>query len=167
MACLWSIKNHCSGKSLMSDAPRILIVTAPFYEDITTELMAGVTHVLDAAGATYDIEEVPGAFEIPAAIKWAHEAGLAGDIEPYDGYAGLGCVIRGETSHYDYVCEESIRGIMELTLDPGLAIVNGILTVEDRDQAMARAKRNDKNKGGDFGSGLLSTIALRQKLGRA
>jgi 6,7-dimethyl-8-ribityllumazine synthase len=76
-------------------------------------------------------------------------------------------VIRGETSHYDYVCEESIRGIMELTLDPGLAIVNGILTVEDRDQAMTRARRNDKNKGGDFGSGLLSTIALRQKLGRA
>jgi 6,7-dimethyl-8-ribityllumazine synthase len=150
----------------MADALRILIVTAPFYADITSELLAGVTDVLDAAGATYDIEEVPGAFEVPAAIKWSYEAGQAGTIEPYDGYAGLGCVIRGETSHYDYVCEESIRGIMDLTLDPGLAIVNGILTVENRDQALARASRLDKNKGGDFGSGLLSTIALRQKLGR-
>ncbi|TDI58782.1 MAG: 6,7-dimethyl-8-ribityllumazine synthase [Alphaproteobacteria bacterium] len=151
----------------MAHPPKILIVTAPFYEDITTELLAGVTDVLDAAGAKYDVVEVPGAFEIPAAILWTFEAGLTGNAEPYDGYAGLGCVIRGETSHYDYVCNESIRAIMDLTLDPGLAIVNGILTVENRAQAMARASRNDKNKGGDFGSGLLSTIALRQKLGIA
>ena len=151
----------------MADTPRILIVIAPFYEDITTELQAGVTDVLDAAGAKYDVVSVPGAFEIPAAIKWAYEAGQAGHIAPYDGYAGLGCVIRGETSHYDYVCEESIRGLMDLTLDPGLAIVNGILTVENRDQAWARASRDDKNKGGDFGAGILETIALKEKFGLA
>jgi 6,7-dimethyl-8-ribityllumazine synthase len=151
----------------MADAPHILIVNAPFYEGITTELMAGVTDVLDAAGATWDLEEVPGAFEIPAAIKFAHRAAQAGTVGPYDGYAGLGCVIRGETSHYDYVCEESIRGLMNLTLDEGLAIVNGILTVENRDQAWARASRSDKNKGGDFGYGILSTIALKKKFGLA
>ena len=151
----------------MPDAPRILIVTAPFYEDITTELLAGVTTEFDAVGASYEVVEVPGAFEIPGAILYAHSAGLAGTVEPYDGYAGLGCVIRGETSHYDYVCEEAIRGLMELTLNHGLAIVNGILTVENQEQAMARASRSDKNKGGDFGAGLLDTIALKKKFGLA
>jgi 6,7-dimethyl-8-ribityllumazine synthase len=149
----------------MAHPLKILIVTASFYEDIADELAAGAIATLDAAQASYDVIDVAGAFEIPAAIGFAHQAGLNGTIDAYDGYIGLGCVIRGETSHYDYVCGESARGLMDLSVQKQIALVNGILTVENRDQAMARARQSEKNKGGDIAEALLGMIALKQQYG--
>ena len=149
----------------MAGSPRILIVAATFYQDIADEMLAGAIEALDDAGASHDVIEVPGAFEIPAAINYAHQAGKAGSITPYDGYVALGCVIRGETSHYDYVCGESARGLMTLSLDHEMALVNGILTVENREQAMARASRDQKNKGGEISVGLLEMLTIKKTFG--
>jgi 6,7-dimethyl-8-ribityllumazine synthase len=120
----------------------ILIVEAPFYTHIAAMQRDGVTDALKAAGATWDVISVPGALEVPAAIALAEQSGK------YDGYVALGCVIRGETYHFEVVAGESARAIMALTLD-GLAIGNGILTVENEAQAIARADKTQKNKGGE------------------
>lgn len=120
-----------------------LIVEARFYDDIGDALAKGAMAALDAAGASYERLEVPGALEIPGAIAMAAASGRG-----FTGYVALGCVIRGETSHYDTVCNESARGLMELTLEH-LAIGNGIITVEDAEQAWARADASRKDKGGD------------------
>jgi 6,7-dimethyl-8-ribityllumazine synthase len=138
----------------MSDI-KILIVSGAFYKDIADPMVEGAKKAARAAGADVETVEVPGALEIPGAMVQAELADAG-----YDGYVGLGCVIRGETSHYDYVCAESARALMELTLN-GLAIGNGILTVENRAQAMTRAI--DKNKGADAINACLSLIALRRK----
>jgi 6,7-dimethyl-8-ribityllumazine synthase len=148
-------------------APHILVVEAPYYTAIGDELRAGAVEALTASGATYDVIQVPGAFEIPAAI--AHAAGLhlpAGKtlVTRYDGYLALGCVIRGETTHYDYVCGESARGLQDLALRNGLAIGFGILTTENGDQAWARASRTKKNKGAEAVRAVLAMLALRQRL---
>jgi 6,7-dimethyl-8-ribityllumazine synthase len=145
----------------------ILIVEAPYYRDIANELRAGAVAALEAAGASHEVLAVPGAFEIPAAIALA--AGLhlpAGRrlARVYDGYVALGCVIRGETTHYDYVCTESARGLQDLALGHGLAIGFGILTVENADQAWARALRGKKNKGAEAANAALAMIALRHAL---
>ena len=139
--------------------PHLLIVEARFYDDLADELMKGATQALDAAGATYDRVTVPGALEIPAAIA------LADATDRYDGYVALGCVIRGETYHFEIVSNESARGIMALTLD-GLAIGNGILTTENDEQAWARARVDQKNKGADAANAALAMIALREKFAR-
>jgi 6,7-dimethyl-8-ribityllumazine synthase len=133
----------------------ILIVLAPYYRHIADELLKGATETLDTASATHELIEVPGAFEVPAAIKLASRKG-------YDGYVALGCVIRGETTHYDYVCEESARGLQDLALQ-GLAIGYGILTVENEKQALARASREKKNKGGEAARACLAMIALKRR----
>jgi 6,7-dimethyl-8-ribityllumazine synthase len=145
----------------------LLIVEAPYYRNISVELRAGAEAALAEAGASWDVIEVPGAFEIPAAI--AHAAGLhlpagAKLARHYDGYLGLGVVIRGETSHYDYVCGESARGLQDLALRHGLAVGFGILTVENGDQAWARALRTKKNKGAEVARAALAMIALKQHL---
>ena len=116
----------------------------------------GVTEALKAAGATYDVITVPGALEVPAAIAFADASG------EYDGYVALGCVIRGETYHFEVVAGESARAIMALTLD-GLAIGNGILTVENEAQAIARADKTQKNKGGEAAAAALAMVALKQR----
>lgn len=139
--------------------PRILIVAATFYCDIADALITGASEALTAAGAKFAIVEVPGALEIPGAIAQA-TLGESG----YDGYVALGCVIRGETTHYDYVCSESARGLMDLSLR-GIPLGNGILTVENRDQALKRAI--DKNKGADVAGACLALIALRDRFRRA
>ncbi len=141
----------------MTDTPRVLIVAAPFYEDITDQLLEGARAALDAAGAAHDTIMVPGAFEIPGAIAMS----WLGD-EPYDAYVALGCVIRGETSHYDYVCGESARGLMDLSLS-GVALGYGILTVENIRQARDRAHIDRKNKGKDAAEAALAMSALKQK----
>src|SRR6266849_9273695 len=111
----------------MPDFPHIMIVEAPYYAHIAEELMRGAIHALDAAGASYERFTVPGAFEIPAAIRIAIDAQADGAREArFDGYVALGCVIRGETTHYDYVCGESARGLQELALKHSLAIGFGI-----------------------------------------
>lgn len=137
--------------------PRVLIATSRYYEHITRELEAGAAEVLAAADAEVETIEVPGALEVPGIIAMAADSGR------YDGFIALGCVIRGETTHYDYVCGESARGLMLLTVERRLAIGNGILTVENEDQALARADRGRKNKGGDAAGACLEMIKLRRK----
>ena len=110
---------------------KILIVEARFYNDLADEMVAGAVEAVEAAGATWDRLDVPGALEIPAAISFA--------ADHYDGFVALGCVIRGETTHYDYVCGESARALQDLAIFDGMCIGNGILTVEDSEQAWARA----------------------------
>ncbi len=133
----------------------ILIVEARFYNDIADAALAGAQAALDAAGVTHERITVPGALEIPAAIALADGTGR------YDGYVALGCVIRGETYHFEVVAGESARGLMALSLD-GMAIGNGILTVENEAQAWARARASEKDKGGEAAKACLAMIALRQ-----
>lgn len=143
----------------------VLIIVAPYYKHITDQLIAGASAVLDKAGVTYDQIEVPGAMEIPAVIKCA-DAAFKNDphqARRYDGYVALGCVIRGETSHYDYVAGESCRALMDLSLE-GLATGNGILTVEDEAQALVRCDPTKKNKGGDAATACLAVMHVRNQL---
>lgn len=142
--------------------PHVMIVEARFYEEIADELCRGTLAALEAAGATHERVAVPGAFEIPAAIAFAHKA----DSARYDGYVALGCVIRGETTHYDYVCGESARGLQDLAVREALAIGYGILTVENAEQARVRAGVAQKNKGADAANACLGMIELRRSLAR-
>ena len=140
----------------MADPLHILIAEARFYDDIADELVQGARAILDAGGATSETIAVPGAYELPAAVRMAMESGR------FDGYIALGCVIRGETSHYDCVCGESARGLMALCTEHGIALGYGILTTENRDQAWARASRADKDKGAVAACACLEMIALRR-----
>jgi 6,7-dimethyl-8-ribityllumazine synthase len=142
----------------------ILIVEARFYDDLADALLDGAKHALDAAGATYDIVTVPGALEIPAAIAMALDGADEGGTE-YDGFVALGMVIRGETYHFDIVANESARSLMDLAVSESLALGNGILTVENDDQAWARARRSEGDKGGFAARAALTMIALKNKLG--
>lgn len=135
---------------------RILIVEGRFYSELSDELLRGAADAITAVGAEYEVITVPGALEIPAVIAIAEKAG------GYDGYVALGCVIRGETYHFEVVAGESARAIMALTLD-GLAIGNGILTVENEAQAIARADKTQKNKGGEAAAAALAMVALKQR----
>ena len=141
---------------------RILIVNSPYYEHISTELEQGARDALEASGEPCEIETimVPGAFEVPGAIA------MAADSARYDGYIALGCVIRGETTHYDYVCGESARGLMYLSTDRRIALGYGILTVENEEQAWARADRKQKDKGRDAALACLEMLKLRKKFVR-
>jgi 6,7-dimethyl-8-ribityllumazine synthase len=149
----------------VAEAARILIVEAPYYAHIAREMRRGAAAALEAAGATYELIEVPGAFEIPAAIRLVALAGESEARHRFDGYVALGCVIRGETTHYDYVCEESARGLQDLALNHGLAIGFGILTVENEAQALARAAIDRKNKGGEAVKACLAMVELKRRLG--
>ncbi|MDK1384991.1 6,7-dimethyl-8-ribityllumazine synthase [Sinorhizobium sp. 8-89] len=142
----------------------ILIVEARFYDDMADALLDGAKHALDAAGATYDIVTVPGALEIPAAIAMALDGADEGGTE-YDGFVALGMVIRGETYHFDIVANESSRALMDLAVSERLALGNGILTVENDDQAWARARRSEGDKGGFAARAALTMIELKKKLG--
>ncbi len=132
---------------------KLLIVVAPYYKDIADNLVAGARAVGAACGATVDLIEVPGALEVPSAIA------LAERLAEYDGYVALGCVIRGETTHYDTVCNDSSRAISLLGLQ-GACIGNGILTVENRAQAEVRADPAGQNKGGGAAAAALHLVAL-------
>jgi len=149
-------------------SPKLLIVEARFYDHLADGLLAGAKAALNAAGATYDIVTVPGALEIPAAIAFAAEGGEHGGIE-YDGYVALGCVIRGETYHFEVVSNESARGIMDLTTMYGLAVGNGILTVENEAQALARIAKTEDGQDGGKGyaaaQAALTMIALKKRFG--
>ena len=136
--------------------PRLALVVAPFYRDIADHLIAGATAEVEAAGGSVEVIEVPGALEIPPAVRLAW---LGGD---FDGFVALGCVIRGETSHYDTVCNDSSRGLMLLGLQ-GACIGNGILTVETMDQALVRADPAEMNKGGGAAAAALHMIALSRR----
>ncbi|MDZ4760713.1 MAG: 6,7-dimethyl-8-ribityllumazine synthase [Alphaproteobacteria bacterium] len=141
-----------------SDAASVLIVTSRYYADIAAELEAGVTNALDAAGVGHEFLVVPGAFEIPGAIA------LASQVQEFDGFVALGCVIRGETSHYDLICGEVARGLMDLSLS-GVPVGFGVLTCENEDQARVRADRKQKNKGREVVEAVLRMIALSRTFG--
>jgi 6,7-dimethyl-8-ribityllumazine synthase len=133
----------------------ILIVEATFYSHLAELLSSGAKDALKEAGVTYDIISVPGAFEIPAVISMARNH--------YDGFVALGCVIRGETTHYDYVCLESARGLNELAMTHHLAIGYGILTTENEQQAIIRADKKQKNKGKSAVEACLRMIEIKQQ----
>jgi len=138
---------------------KILVIEARFYDGISDALLEGALDVLQKAGAQITKVTVPGALEVPHVISYA-ETAKAG----FDGYVALGCVIRGETTHYDYVCQESARAIMDLAVNHQLAIGNGIITVENEDQAWARAKKDKKDKGGFAANAVLKMIKIRNEL---
>ncbi|CAM3307126.1 6,7-dimethyl-8-ribityllumazine synthase [Paracoccus nototheniae] len=140
------------------DAPvRLLAVVAPYYKDVTDAMLAGARATADAAGASLDLVEVPGALEIPTAVGMAFRSGR------YDGFVAIGCVIRGETTHYDTVCNDSSRALTLLGLQ-GVCLGNGILTVENPGQAQVRADPAGQNKGGGAAAAALHLIALARHL---
>lgn len=142
-----------------TDGARVLLVVSRYYPEIVDALSDAAREALIRAGAHPEMIEVAGALEIPGAIAAVDRA------SPFDGYVALGCVIRGETSHYDTVCNESARAIMELTLK-GLAIGNGILTVENEAQAVVRAEPGGRNKGWEAAVAALGVIELKRRLAK-
>ncbi|QIR84441.1 6,7-dimethyl-8-ribityllumazine synthase [Paracoccus sp. AK26] len=151
-----SIEHHQLPLPRIDGNLRLLIVVAPYYRQVADGLVAGARAVAESAGAEVDLVEVPGALEIPTAIALA----AAGDL--YDGYVALGCVVRGETTHYDTVCNDSSRGLTLLGLQ-GQCIGNGILTVENLPQAEVRADPQGQNKGGGAAAAALHLIALKRR----
>ena len=144
-------------------APNILVVEARFYEDIAEEMFKGAAAVLSQHGATVERIAVPGAFEIPTAIHMAiRSLDYFAGRPRFDGYVALGCVIRGETSHYDYVCTESARKLQDLSSQYVLALGYGILTCENGEQAWERARVDRKNKGGQAAQACLSMVELKR-----
>jgi len=152
--------------STTSSEAHVLIVEARFYEDLADELARGAIAALEARGASYTRVSVPGVLEIPAAIKFALDAmAHGGQTRKFDGFVALGCVIRGETTHYDIVSNESARALMDLSVERSLALGNGIQTVENGAQAWARAKVDEKNKGGGAANACLDMLDLKRALG--
>ena len=147
----------------MSNKPHILVIDAPYYKEISRALLDGVEEVLESVEATHDYLAVPGVLEIPAAMAMAENAAKNGG-KAYDGYVLIGCVIRGETTHYEIVSNESARAIMDLSVNLGVAVGNGIQTVENEAQAWARARVSEKNKGGGAAQAAIAMINLREKL---
>ncbi|WP_083567354.1 6,7-dimethyl-8-ribityllumazine synthase [Hyphomicrobium sp. CS1GBMeth3] len=147
---------------------RVLIIEAPYYQQVTDELIAGALAVLDQAGVGYDRVPVPGALEIPQALAQAVTAGLfAGSgRDVYAGAIVLGCVIRGETSHYDIVCNNTNHWLMETAIRHNIPVGNGVLTVDTEVQALARAKGGADGKGGDAARACLRLIKLARDFGR-
>ena len=140
---------------------KLLIVVAPYYKDIADNLVAGARAVGEACGAEVDLVEVPGALEIPTSIAMAQR------LADYDAFVALGCVIRGETSHYDYVCAESARALQDIAVSHQVALGYGILTVENGEQAWERARMSRKNKGGDVARACLAMIDLKHRLAKS
>ncbi len=148
----------------MTDKPCVLLVEARFYEDIADELAKGTIAELEKAGVAYERISVPGAFEIPAAIRMAVRAmETHTSSQAYAGFVALGCVIRGETDHYDHICRECSRALMDLSVKQGVALGFGVLTCENRDQAWARAAVDQKNKGADAANACLRMMELQRQ----
>ena len=143
----------------MADDRRVLILEARFYEDIADQLVAGAVAALDEAGVSHERIGVPGAFELPAALAMAVPTGR------YDGFVALGCVIRGETSHYEHVCGECARGLAMLAERHGIALGFGVVTAETREQAWERAAVERRNKGAGAARACLAMMAVRAALG--
>lgn len=139
----------------------VMIVVSPYYEDVAEHLLNGVIDTLEKQGGiTYEVFEVTGALEIPLAVK----LGINRHNKKFNAYIALGCVIRGETSHYDVVCNESAGGLMRLSLEYNAPIGNGIITCDTMEQALRRADPNQKNKGADVANAVIGLMKLKQKL---
>ena len=145
----------------LDPAPHILLIVAPYYTEITEQLVLGAVTELERAGASWERVDVAGAFEIPAAIGIA----ARGKRRHFDGYIGLVCVIRGETSHYDHICTETARALQDLAVSRQLAIGFGVLTCENGEQARVRSSVDKKNKGGEAARACLSVIEVKQSFG--
>jgi 6,7-dimethyl-8-ribityllumazine synthase len=143
----------------MDRAPHLLLVEAMFYEHLAADLRRGAERAVAAAGATCEIASVPGAFEVPAAIALA-----ARTVERFDGFVALGCVIRGETTHYDHICAETARSLQDLMVRDGLALGFGILTCENEAQALVRASPEGRDQGGRAVRACLALVELQRRL---
>lgn len=150
-------------KASVRKGARILIVEARYYDDIADALLAGATEALKAAGAEFDVISVPGSLEIPSAIAIAIDA--ARGRRRYDGAVALGCVIRGETLHFEIVSQQSARGLIELGIAQRFPIGNGIITVDTEAQAWARARVEEQDKGGDAARAALALLEVKRKSG--
>jgi 6,7-dimethyl-8-ribityllumazine synthase len=144
---------------------RLLVVEARFYDEIADMLLKGARRALKKAGAAFDRITVPGALEIPPAIAIALEA-AAQRGKPYDGVVALGCVIRGETSHYDIVAGESARGLMDIAIAQRMPVGNGILTVDTQEQAVARARPDKWDKGGGAAEAAIALLRLKRRMAK-
>lgn len=153
------------GDDSVPKGARVLIVEARYYDDIADALLAGAMKVLEAAGAQVDRISVPGSLEIPIAIAIAIDPAHWGH-KPYDAAVALGCVIRGETIHFEIVSEQSARGLMELGIVQRFPIGNGIITVNTEAQAWARARPEEQDKGGDAARAALALVAIKQQHGK-
>ncbi len=148
----------------MSDKPHVMIAASMFYPNITEELVRGAEAVLGPAGVTWKRFDVPGAFEIPAAIRMAiRSIEFSIDRRRYDAFVALGCIIRGQTSHYDHIAQETVRALQTLATEYTLAIGMGILTVENEAQAWERARVDHKNKGGEAANTCLAMVETKRR----
>lgn len=149
----------------MNEQPRVLIVYTPYYGDIAAQLLKGAVETLEEAGVAHDEVSVPGAFEVPAAISFAIRA-METKTAPanYGGFVALGTVIRGETDHYDHICREVSRALMDISVEQSVAMGFGILTCENQEQAMARAGVAHGNKGADAALACLRMMELKKEL---
>lgn len=148
--------------------PHLLIVRAPYYRDVVDGLAEGAARILREAGATHETLDVAGAFELPQAIRLALRAAAQrrpGDHAGFDGYVALGCVVRGETDHYEYICREAMAGLMQVALTYGIALGTGLLTVDTVEQARARARLDGHNKGAEAAAAALRQIDAARRLG--
>jgi 6,7-dimethyl-8-ribityllumazine synthase len=140
--------------------PHILVVRAPYYREVVDGLSEGCERILREAGATFDTLDVAGAFELPQAIRLA----VRGDRR-YDGFVAIGCVVRGETDHYDHICRETIGGLMQVALQFGLALGQGVLTVHRLEQGLARSGEDGHNKGAEAAAAALLQVGAARRLG--
>lgn len=141
-------------------APHMLLVRAPYYKDVVDGMTRGAARILAEAGATHDVLDVAGAFELAQAVRIA----LRG-THKYDAYVALGCVVRGETDHYDHICRTSMDGLMQVALQYGIALGTGLLTVHDVAQAIARSSDDGHNKGAEAAAAALLQVAAMRRLG--
>ncbi len=142
--------------------PRLLMVRAPYYREVVDGMTAGAARILGDASAAHDVLDVAGAFELAQAIRLV----LRGSSR-FDGFIALGCIVRGETDHYDHICRESMAGLMQVALQYGLAMGTGLLTVHDIGQAIARSGADGHNKGAEAASAALRQIAIARQVGAA
>jgi 6,7-dimethyl-8-ribityllumazine synthase len=141
-------------------APHLLVVRAPYYREVVEGMTQGALRILEEAGATHEIIDVAGSFELPQAIRLA-----VGGRRHFDGYVALGCIVRGGTDHYDYICRETMAGLMKVALAHGIALGSGVLTVHSIEQATARSGADGHNKGAETATAALMQVSAARQLG--
>ena len=157
-----------AAQAIPGPAPHLLVIQAPYYAAVVGGMLRGAERVLAEAGATLDVVDVAGAYELPAALRMAlSQPGKGPKPTRYDGFLLLGCVIKGETDHYDFICNAVCQGVMNVSTERGAAIGFGLLTVDQLAQAMARSGDDRHNKGGEAAHALLGQVALRRRWGLA
>ncbi len=150
-----------SARRIPGPAPRLLVIQAPYYEQVVGGMRRGAEAVFAEAGATCEVVDVAGAFELPAALRMA----LSQQTERYDGFLVLGCIVKGETDHYTFICQATCQGVMDIGGETGAAIGFGLLTVDNLAQAVARSANDRNNKGAEAAHALLGQLALRRRWG--